>query len=154
GYPTLTVKASGAAGVGNPSNVLLNSTMSGIPVGPMAFDVQAYQNGVSVCGGYGAPINFSLYVDTPSDCSIQPDNHFSYTTLTMASNCSDNPAKTTADALISNPSSLGTTSVVLNSTTIRVCHGARLPNPDLMVGIGRPFIVPLIAHTDALVCSS
>jgi len=61
--------------------------------------------------------------------------------------------KTLADDLISNPSSLGTVSIIPNVTPIQICHGARLSNPDLIANIGHPFIVPLISHAVAAGCS-
>jgi Flp pilus assembly protein TadG len=152
GYPTLTVKASGSAAYNAPSSVFLNSIVSGVPVGPLVLDEQAYQNALSLCGGYGAPLKFSLYIDTPSDCATGPDMHFSYSTLNIGSNCSNDTVKELAEDLISNPSSMGSTSVVLDVTPIQICHGARLSNSDLVVSIGRPFVVPLIRHTVAQAC--
>lgn len=152
GFADLTVEATGAAAYNAPSAVFLNSTISGIPVGPIAIDEQAYDNALSLCGGYNVPLKFSLYVDTPSDCATGPDMHFSYSTLNIGNNCSNNTVKSLAEDLIADPSSLGSTSIVLGTTPIQVCHGARLSNPDLVVSIGRPFVVPLISHAAAAGC--
>lgn len=157
GYANLTVRASGAAAYSAPSSVYENSNISGVSVGPLALDVQAYQNGRNSCNGYGGfgpshPFNFSLYIDTPSDCAVQNDMHFSYTTLNVGANCSDNTVKDLTEALFGNPSSFGTQSIVPNVTPIQICHGARLANPDLVTNIGHPFVVPLISHAAAVAC--
>lgn len=153
GYSTISVRAAGSAAYGNASSVLFDSTRSGVPLGPMVFDVQAYQNGVNICGGYGAALQFSLYVDTPSDCVSGPDMHFSYSTLNIGSNCSNSTVMNVTEDLINDPTSFGDQRVELNSDSIRICHGARLSNPDLITAIGRPFVVPLISHAAASACN-
>ena len=68
GYRQMTVRASGTAGFGGVSSVLLDWTQTGVPVAPLAFDVEAVTAQLGACGGYGATIQFDQYIDTPTEC--------------------------------------------------------------------------------------
>src|SRR5919201_1401863 len=170
GYPTLGVAASGGAAYGSASSLLLNWAQTGVPVLPLAFDIQAYQNGTgarpSGCSGNGfagfgngSPFVYSDYVDTPSDCALGTrDMHFSYSTLNVGDNCSDSTVKTQFERLIQDPESFGDTSIQVdpsgvNGTPIHICHGSRLANPELVVGVNRTIAVPLVSHAAAAACT-
>src|SRR5206468_2828689 len=82
GVATIPVGASGMASYAGTSTMALNWTLTGVPLLPLAFDIQAWQNGHNSCSGYGGygpghPFVFSDYIDTPSDCAIENDMHFS-----------------------------------------------------------------------------
>ena len=162
GYDRLTVKASSAAAYGSASSELLNWTLTGVPLLPLAFDIQAYQNGINSCNGWGGfgsdhQFHFSQYIDTPSDCAVENDMHFSYSTLNIGANCSDSTIKTQFDNLINDPSSYGTTSIQVdpsgNGSQIQICHGSRMSNPEIVVGVGRTIAVPLVSHPIAVGCN-
>jgi Flp pilus assembly protein TadG len=162
GYKTITVQANGSANYASVSSLLVNWKLTGVPLLPLAFDIDAFHNGTTSCNGFGGfgpshPFTYSDYVDIPSDCALgTADMHFSYSTLNVGDNCSNSTIKTQFDNLINNPESFGNTSIIVdaggNGTPIHVCHGSRLANPDLVVGVGRPIAVPLIAHVDAAAC--
>lgn len=152
GIDTMNARAAATGMYGVPSDLLLNSTLSGVTIGPLAFDEMAYWNGLAECGGYGATVVFNLYIDTPTECISDTEVHFSYSTLNIGTNCSNNTVREVAELLINNPGALGDTRIEVGDN-VQVCHGARLANPSLIANIGQPFLVPLIDHAAASVCS-
>jgi hypothetical protein len=152
GHDRMTVRAGSTAGFGGPSNVLLDWTQTGVPVAPLAFDVQAVTTQLAACGGYGATLQFDQYIDTPTECIFDTSAHYSFSTLNIGNNCSNNTVKDVLDQLIDDPESLGGASVVVNETRIRICHGVRSSSLRRIVEIGRPVLVPLVSHVEAMAC--
>src|SRR5438552_672003 len=82
GNDQVTVKAVGEAIYGTSARVYLDWTKTGVMVMPLAFDVEGYQNAFNPakCGAsFGSSFNYSLYIETPTDCALgSPDTHFSF----------------------------------------------------------------------------
>jgi hypothetical protein len=152
GYKQMTVRAASTAGFGSASSVLLDWSQTGVPVAPLAFDIEAVTTKLAACGGYGATIQFDQYIDTPTECIFDTEAHYSFSTLNIGNNCSNATVKDTLDQLIDNPQSFGGASVIVDQTRIQVCHGIRSSSLRKIVDIGRPVLVPLVSHTDAMAC--
>jgi hypothetical protein len=153
GLTSITVKATGEALWGAASHVYLDSSKTGVMVMPLALDVDAFNNAFTLCGSsYGTPFNFSLYIDTPTDCALGThDTHFSFTTLNIGDDCSNATVKDVLDQTLDSPRTLGMTYIEPGVTPIRICHGTRNSSWD-RIPLNQPFLVPLISHTAAAAC--
>ena len=157
GFPTMTVKATATAVYGSAQFVFLNWKKTGVMIMPLAFDVDAYgygtRGGPPCNGGFGREYAFMLYVDTPSDCGLGlSEMHFSFSTLNIGNDCSNNTTKDVLDRLLNDPESLGDSYVEPGVTRIQVCHGARATTWE-QIPVNVPFLVPVIGHVDAASCN-
>jgi hypothetical protein len=155
GYDRMTVRAAGMAGFGGVGSVLLDSTRTGVTVGPIAFDVDALRDpAFGNCGGYGANLQYDQFIDIPTECIFDSTAHFSFTTLDVGSNCSQSTVNDTIDRLIDDPESFGSRSLVIDETDIQICSGTRMSGLDRFISLNRPFVIPLVRHTQAAACNS
>jgi Flp pilus assembly protein TadG len=152
GVSNIGVNAAGAAAYGTPSKILLNWKITGTPMMPIAFGLDAWKK-CSQNYGYGGTITFAQPIDYASDCSIDNVAHFGFTTLNIASDCSNNTTKTILNEIVNNPAALGTLSVWIGDP-ILVCSGSRDTTWNYIMQIGKPFIVPIISEADAQACNS
>jgi hypothetical protein len=155
GYKQMTVRASSMAGFGGTGSVFLDSTQTGVTVGPLAFDVAALQApAFGNCGGYGPTLQYDQFIDIPTECIFDTTAHFSFTTLNVGSNCSQSTVNTTIDRLIDDPQSFGSAVMVADQTDIQVCSGTRMSGLERFIDLKRPIVVPLVRHADAATCNS
>ena len=155
GVDEMTVRASSVAGFGGISSVLLDSSQTGITVGPLAFDEEALQEpAFGNCGGYGEENTIDQPVDSPTECIFDDGVHFAFTTLTEGDNCSQSYVNEVLDNLIDDPESFGDGSIVVGETDIHICSGTRMSGLQRFVDLDRPILVPLIDHDAAAACNS
>jgi len=143
------------AGFGGAGSVLLDSTQTGVTVGPLAFDIAAVQApAFGNCGGYGATLQYDQFIDIPTECIFDTTAHFSFTTLDVGSNCSQSMVNDTMDRLINDPQSFGTRALDADRSDIQICSGTRMSGLDRFVDLGRPFVVPMVQHDQAAICNA
>jgi Flp pilus assembly protein TadG len=154
GRETSTVTATATALYGAVETVLLDWSRTGVPVMPLAFDSYYYDRMIARANcTYGQTINFRQPVDWASECVVDDDAHFGFSTLNIGNDCSNQTIRDVLDRLANHPDTLGDISVTVGDTDIMVCSGARDTTWDYVIK-GRPVLVPVIDHTSAEACNS
>jgi hypothetical protein len=149
GYKTITVGARGSALYGNSAAQQIQPP-SGVPILPIAFDLNTYNQSIATCGGYsGYHLAFALNIVDPFTCSGNVGSGgFNWSPLNVTSANSNAVIKDLLD-----PGS-GVTSMVRIGDPIQVSPGERAVDyGDLDANFqGRDVVVPLLANTASAGC--